>query len=349
MSLRLSTRTVLSRAAAIAVLATAFAQHVRAETPAEFYKGKAVTLIISSSPGGGYDTLGRLIAKHLSKNVPGEPNIVVKNMPGAGGIIATNYLYSNAPSDGTTIGGVQNNTPLEPLYGTKQARYDAQKFNWLGSPSTETGLLLVWNSVAVKTLEAAKKTEIAVGSSGANSTPSFYARLMNEVLGTKLKIVLGYKGQNEAFLAMERGEIDGYPSTFYSSLKAIRPDWLTENKVILLAQYGDEKEKELADVPFVPDLVTKPEDKDMLRTAFAPLALGRPYLMPPGVPADRVTAMQDAMIATFKDAAFTAEAEASKLSINNIRSGKQLAETIAKAYEATGPVVDRIKRLQKVE
>lgn len=319
---------------------------VAAESPAEFYKGRTVSLILSSGTGGGYDTLGRLVAKHLPRMTPGSPNIVVKNMPGAGGIVATNYLYASAEKDGSVIGGVSNNTPLEPLYGTKQVRYDATKFNWLGSPATEIGLLIVWHTHPATTVELAKKHEIAVGSSGAASTPSFYARILNDLLGTKLKIVVGYKGQNDAFLAMERGELDGYPSTFYSSLKAIRPQWITEKKVRLLVQYGAEKEAELADVPFAPDLVTKPEDKELLSTAFAPLGLGRPYLMPPDVPADRVKAVQDAMEALFKDSEFSKDTAAAKLPVTVVRTGPQLAAIIEAAYKASPATIERIRKLQ---
>jgi tripartite-type tricarboxylate transporter receptor subunit TctC len=153
---------------------------------------------------------------------------VVTNMPGAGGIVAMNYLYRAAPKDGTYIGGVQNNLPFEPLLGTREAIYDPTKFNWLGSPSIEVGLIVVWRNVPVNTIEDLKQREISVGSSGANSTPSFYARLINETLKTKMKIVVGYPGQNEVYLAMERGEVDGFPSLFYNTLNATRPNWRTE-------------------------------------------------------------------------------------------------------------------------
>jgi tripartite-type tricarboxylate transporter receptor subunit TctC len=340
------TRSLRALLSGLAV-ATLFGAPASAEPVADFYKGKTVSLIVSSSPGGGYDTLARTIAKHLGKHVPGNPGIVVRNMPGAGGIVATNHLFNIAAKDGTVIGGVQNNTPFEPLIGTKEAKYDATKFNWLGSPSIEVGILVLWNAVPVDTLEQARTREITVGASGANSTPSFYARLLNETLGTKLKIISGYPGQTEAFLAMERGEIDGYPSVFYSSLMSTKPTWIKEKKIKLIVQYGPERQPEIAAVPFAPDLVTSPEDKLLMEAAFAPLALGRPYLMPPGAPADRVEAMRAALAATFKDAEFRAEAETIGLDINNPRTGPQTQEVVERAYKTPAHIVERLQRLQQ--
>jgi tripartite-type tricarboxylate transporter receptor subunit TctC len=318
-----------------------------AQPVAEFYKGKTVSLIVSSSTGGGYDTLARTIAKHLGKHIPGNPTVVVRNMPGAGGIVATNHLYNVAARDGTVIGGVQNNTPFEPLIGTKEAKYDATKFNWLGSPSIEVAILTVWHASTVDTLDQAKTREVTVGASGANSTPSFYARLLNETLGTKLKIIVGYPGQTEAFLAMERGEIDGYPSVFYSALMSTKPTWIKEKKIKLLVQYGPERQPELADVPFASDLITNSDDKLLMEAAFAPLALGRPYLMPPGVPAERVEAMRAALAATFSDREFRAEAEAIGLDINNPRTGPQTGAVVERAYKTPAHIVERLQRLQQ--
>ena len=215
-------------------------------------------------------------------------------MAGAGGIVATNHLFNVAAKDGTVIGGVQNNTPFEPLFGAKGPSYDPLKFNWLGTPSIEVAMLTVWHKAPVSTWQEAQKTEFTVGSSGVNSTPSFYGRLLNETLGLKQKIIVGYQSQTHAFLAMERGEVDGYPSVFYNSLMATRPNWLKDKMIKLLVQMGLEKERNIPDVPFALDLLTNPDDKLLSIAAYAPLQAGRPYLMPPGVPADRVAAMDTA-------------------------------------------------------
>jgi tripartite-type tricarboxylate transporter receptor subunit TctC len=311
----------------------------------DFYRGKTITLVVSSSAGGGYDIMARTIARYLGKHVPGNPRVVVTNMPGAGGIVAMNYLYRNAPKDGTYIAGVQNNLPFEPLLGTREVMYDPTKFNWLGSPSIEVGLIAVWKSVPVNTVEDLKQREIAVGSSGANSTPSFYARLLNETLKTKMKIVVGYPGQNEVYLAMERREVDGFPSLFYNTLNATRPNWRTENNIRLILQYGLEKEPALPNVPSALDLVTDPEDKQLLQAGLAMVTIGRPYLMPPGVPAERAAIMRKAIEDTFKDAGFLADAKRMALGADNPRTGAQIQRVLDEAYRTPPNIVARLRTL----
>ena len=338
----------MTRWMALALAVFALAHHAgarAAEAAGEFYRGKTVTLVLSSDVGGGYDTMSRILARHLPRHIPGAPTIVVNNMPGAGGIAATNYLYNIAPKDGTVIGGVQNNTPFEPLYGTPQARYDPTKFVWLGSPSVETGLVAVWHTVPVNSIEDVRTREIVVGATGANSTPSFYARLINETLGTRMRIIVGYPGQTEAFNAVERGELDGMPSIFYSSLLATKPDWLRDGKLKLLLQYGPEREPALPGVPFASDLVGNPEDKALLAAGFAALALGRPYLMPPGVPGERAALMRKAFIDTFNDPLFQSEANRIGLDATRPRDGEQIQEVINQTYRAPPAVVARIRRL----
>jgi tripartite-type tricarboxylate transporter receptor subunit TctC len=320
-----------------------------AQPATDFYKGKTVSLVVSSSAGGGYDLLARTVARHLPKHIPGAPTVAVRNMPGAGGIVATNYIYNLGTKDGLTIGGVQNNTPFEPLLGTKEAEYDPKKFNYLGSPSYETGLLIVWHTSPISNVEDARKKEFTVSSSGANSTPGFFARLLNELLGMKLKIVLGYPGQNESFIAMERGEVDGYPSIFWSSLASTRPDWIKNKMVKFIVQYGPEKEKGAGETPNVMDLLNKDDDKLLLKAAIAPLALGRPYIMPPGVPADRVALMQTAMMATFKDPEFLAEADRLNLGVNVPRSAEEERRIVEEAYATPPDVVTRLRRIANPE
>jgi tripartite-type tricarboxylate transporter receptor subunit TctC len=319
---------------------------VWAQPTPDFYKGKTVTIVISSAAGGGYDTLARTVASHLGKHVPGAPSVIVKNMAGAGGIVATNHLYNVAPKDGTTIGGVQNNTPFEPLFGTKAASYDPLKFNWLGTPSIEVAMATVWHKAPVDTWQDARAKEITMGSSGVNSTPSFYGRLLNETLGLKQKIIVGYESQTQAFLAMERGEVDGYPSVFYSALMSTRPTWLKDKQVKILVQMGLEKEPAIADVPFALDLVGSPDDKLLMVAAFAPLQSGRPYLMPPDVPADRVALMRTALMDTFRDPDFVAEAGKRGLGTIAPRSGQELQDLLTRVYTQTPPrIVERLRKI----
>jgi tripartite-type tricarboxylate transporter receptor subunit TctC len=316
-----------------------------ADAVADFYKGKTVSLVVGSSTGGGYDTMTRAIARFIGKHMPGNPTFVVRNMPGAGGILALNYVYNNAEKDGTALALVQNNTPLEPLFGTKQARYDATKLNWLGTPSFEVAMVLLWHTVPVNSVDDLRARETQMGASGANSTPAFYARLLNATLGTRMKLVNGYPGQNDALLAMERGELDGYPSVFQSALTSTRPTWLPQKLAKVVVQYGPERLAELGNVPFAPDLLTNEDDKLLMQAGFAPLALGRPLVMPPEAPPDRVAAMRKALADTFADPEFLAEGERMGLGINAPRSGAQLQEVIARAYQSPPRIIERLQKL----
>jgi tripartite-type tricarboxylate transporter receptor subunit TctC len=321
------------------------ATSARAQASTDFYKGKTITVVVSSSPGGGYDIVGRTIARHLGRHIPGNPRIVVSNMPGAGGIVEMNYFYRSAPKDGTYIAGVQNNTPFEPLFGTTEARYEAAKFNWLGSPSTEVGLIAVWKSAPANSIADMRRNELSMGTSGVNSTPSLYARLINETLGTKMKIIAGYPGLTEIYLAMERGEVDGFPSLFFSTLNATRPNWRREKNIKLLLQYGLEKEPSIPDVPSALDLVTDPDDRLLLQASFAEVSLGRPYLMPPGVPADRVALMRKAFADTFADPAFLADARKMSLDVDTPKTGLEIQRLVEDTYRAPPKVIDRLRKL----
>jgi tripartite-type tricarboxylate transporter receptor subunit TctC len=258
---------------------------------------------------------------------------------------AANFLYNNADKDGSVIGLVQNNTPFEPLFGTKEARYDPVRFNWLGSPSAETAMVLLWHAAPVNSVAELKVREVAVGVSGANSTPAFFTRLLNATLGTRMKPINGYPGQNDVLLAMERREIDGHPSAFFSSVRSTRPNWLRDKTAKAIVQYGAEKLAELPDVPFAPDLVGNDGDRLVMQAAFAPLALGRPLLMPPGVAAERVAALRRAFAATMADPDFLAEGERVGLGLNAPRSGEQIQEVVERAYLSPPRVIDRLRQL----
>jgi tripartite-type tricarboxylate transporter receptor subunit TctC len=312
---------------------------------ADFYRGKTVTIVVTNPAGGGYDLLARTIAPALARHIPGNPAVIVQNMPGAAGMLATNHMFSIAPKDGTVIASISNTVPFEPLLGTPQARFDPLQFNWLGSPTVETGLLGVWHTVPVNSIEDAKTREVTIGANGPHSTPSFYARLINETLGTKLKLVMGYPGQNAFNHAMETGEVDGTSSLFYSSLVGTRPDWLRDKKIKLLLQYGFEKHPKLADVPFASDLARNADDRSLIEAACAALGVGRPYVMPPGAPAARVQAMRDVMMATFKDPDFLAKAEKLQLETAAAKTGDQLREIVARAYAVSPQVKQRLKSL----
>jgi tripartite-type tricarboxylate transporter receptor subunit TctC len=312
----------------------------------DFYAGKQVTMVVSSAPGGGYDAISRTVARHLPSHIPGRPVVVVQNMGGVGGIIAANHVYNIARKDGLTIAQFQNTVPFEPMFGNKQALYDPPKFNLLGTPSKETAMLIVWHTSPIKTLDDAKTREVILAATGASSTPAFYTRLLVDIFGLKVKLISGYPGQNEQFLAMERGENEGGASTFWSSLKTIRPQWITEHKVRLLLQYGLEPNPELQDVPFALDLLKdKPDDYKLMEIASAPLSLGRPFATGPDVPADRLALLRKAFTDTFVDPEFLADCAKQGLECDSPASGEQLQKIVSDSYAAPPEIIARLQRI----
>lgn len=318
----------------------------RADAVADFYKNKHIDLIISSTVGGGNDLSARLIARHFTRNMPGNPALVPRNMPGAGGVTATNHLYNIAPRDGLAIGMVQNSALFEPLFGNDKAKFDVAKVNWLGSPSKDVGVLILWHDIPVDSIADAQKRGLMLGvSGGLNATPAFYARVLAYVFDMPIKMIAGYPGQAEAFLALERGENEGYPSAFWSSLKVVKPNWIREKKIKMIVHFGNKPHPELAGVPFAVDLIKDAGKRQLMELASAPLAVGRPMLAPPEVPSDRVRALQDAVFATFRDPQYLAECKKQNLECNDPTSGAALAKIIADTYNAPKETVAKLREL----
>lgn len=323
----------------------AAARGAPAQTPAEFYADKQVKLIVSSSVGGGFDAYTRLIARHIQKHMPGHPGFVVQNMAGAGGLRAANFLASVAPKDGTTIALFQNTVPLEPLYGNRQALFDATTLQWLGSPSQEFAVFAIWHAVPVDTIEDAKQHELVIGAPGSTSSPAFYARVLAAVFGIRIRIIAGYPGEAEALLAMENGENDGNSSAYWSSLKATHPDWIAQKKIKFLLQYGAHPRPELAGVPFALELIKDPIKREMMAIASAPLAMGRPIAAPPGVAANRVAALRTALAETFEDPDYLADCAAARLECDEPVSAQAVTDGLAHAYAAPSAVVEELRRI----
>jgi tripartite-type tricarboxylate transporter receptor subunit TctC len=314
----------------------------RADGVADFYRGKELRLIIGASVGGGYDIYARAIAKHLSEHIPGNPSIVPQDMPAGGGLAAANHIYNVAARDGTVIGAMQNTVPFEPFFNNKQAQFDATRLNWLGTPTSEVAMYLVWHASKIASLQDARRQEFIAGGAGAASTPVFYGRIFNQILGLKARFVNGYPGQNEILLAMESGEVEAMTSPFWSSIRTARPDWIPQHLVRVLFQYGAKPHPDLPGVPFALDLLDNEADRILLRAASAPLGLGRPFAAPPGVPPDRLAALRAAMMATFNDPAFRADCEQQRLDCSDPKSGDEIAGLIRAAY---GTPEDIRKRL----
>ena len=278
-----------------------------ADPVSDFYTGKAISLIISTGVGGGVDTNARIVARHLGGHIPGNPSITPRNMTGAGHLQATNYVYGQAPKDGTTIAAILPAFVGYQVLDGKGAQYDVRDMPFLGSSDVENANLYTWHTLGVKKIEEVKTREVLMGSTGAGSYTMLYPTLLNNLLGMKFKLVSGYKSTNEIHLAMERGEVQGRAGNFFTSLKSQNPDWLRDKKIDMLLQIGAVRDPEWPDLPLLTDLATSDEQRQILKVFSAEMALGRTFVTTPGVPADRLAALRKAFEETLRDPAFVEE------------------------------------------
>jgi tripartite-type tricarboxylate transporter receptor subunit TctC len=298
---------------AVSLVLTASSPDAFADDVADFYGGKTITIYVASGPGGGYAIYGQIAARHLGRHIPGNPAVVPSYMPGGGGITAANYLFNAARQDGTALGVLFAQTQLAQFLHPKNVKYDAVKYNWIGIFADIIQAFHVSKKAKAPTLDAMKTTEIVAGSSGDGSGTYLFPKLMNDTLGTKIKIVSGYAGTNALNLAMERGEIDGFSTPWGSvegSLSRLRE---TANQVV---QYGVEKHPSYPGVPLLTDLASDPKQKATLRFVAGPSALGRSLTAPPGVPEARVAALRKAFIAMLADPEFVADAKKGRIDMN---------------------------------
>ena len=322
----------------LALSATATA----AQTPTEFYSRNSVRLIISADPGGSYDGVGRLMARHLGKHIPGNPRVVPENMLGASGRVAANYVYYSAPKDGSVIAVVQQSIPMGQALGEGGTQYDAARFNWIGSPVRLDETLVVWHTTGVRSIEDAKKKEVIIGATSPTGMNYVYPKLANELLGTKFKIVSGYPGGTPIVLALERGEVEGRGSNPWSEWKASKPGWVRDGKIVPLMQMSLFKHPDLPEVPLMIDLAPN----ETVRTVFELISItgeiGRPFVTAPGVPADRVTALRQAFDETMKDPEFLADAEKVQIEINPI-AWQEMSDLVRRALSASKDAIDLLK------
>jgi tripartite-type tricarboxylate transporter receptor subunit TctC len=322
-----------------------------AESAEEFFRSRSEMHIITSSPpGGGYDSYSRLFARHMSKYIPGNPTIVVNHMPGAGGIRAANYLYNVVPKDGTTISLIDRSVPTAPLlYGKdSKAQYDAIRFSWLGSAMRETGMGVISTRSPVKTIDDAKTQEVVFGGTAPEQDPSMYARLLNDLLGTKIKTIHGYAGQPEQFLAIEKGEVDGvFMSGWSGNGRAYVRDKMAKGEMRLLVQISAQKDPMHMDTPTLLELVTDPGSRQVVELILSRLSLGRPFLAPPGVPADRVALLRTAFRSAIEDPELRAEAAQQRLAIDPV-FGDEAEETIQRIYQSPRELVERARNIVRV-
>jgi tripartite-type tricarboxylate transporter receptor subunit TctC len=321
----------LAALALLAILSTASGN----ATADDFYRGKTIRLIVPSDVGGGYDSYGRTFAPFLRKNIPGEPNIVIQNMPGGGGLQSANWLFNVAPKDGLAIGLIQRGVPFYPYLGDKNALFVPTQFNWLGSFTAETGATTVWHTSKAQKLEDAFAETVLMGGSGPNDSET-YTNLMNNTIGTKFRIVSGYRANSAVLLAMERGEVEGVTGS-WSSIKAERPHWLRDKQARVLVQIGKSKQPDLPDVPLIMDFVKKDEDRAMWNVMLAIATVGRPATAPPGIPVELTKILRTAFDATMKDPAFIAEMERTgrELSPETGESMQRMLEEVTKVPSDT--------------
>jgi tripartite-type tricarboxylate transporter receptor subunit TctC len=307
----------------------------------DFYRGRNMDFIIGYSPGGGYDTYARVAAKHLSRFIPGKPNIIPRNMAGAGSLVAASYVFNIAAKDGSVLATVDQSLSLMQAMGDPAVKFDAGKFTYIGNPIIDNNTVATWHASGIKTVDDAKKQEVPMGATGSIGTSTQYVLAMNEMIGTKFKPITGYPGGNDVSLAMEKGEVMGRGSNAWTSWKATRPEWVKDHKINILVQVGLRKVSDLPDVPLLMDLATNPDDKAALKLLSAPTAVGRPIFSTPGVPADRVKALRAAFDQMIRDPQFREDAQKGGLDLDPI-SGEELQAVVADILATPKPIAERL-------
>ena len=329
----------LTGLSALAVAATL--NMAAGESVVEFYAGKTVTIVVGSDVGGGYDANARLLSRHIGKFIPGNPTVIVQNRPGGGSIIAANYIYNVAPKDGTTIGMVQRGIPLFKLTNQPGVQYDPEKYTWIGNMASEVGVTVVSDNSPAKKTEDLFTQEIVVGGSGAGAENETGPRLLNAVLGTKFKLVSGYKSQTEVTLAMERGEVAGVGSMSWPNVKNNKAQELRQGKIRVLMQNGLKRDKDLPNIPLSLEFAKNDADRQALEFYFTQNTIARPIVAPPGVPADRAAALRAAVLAMAKDQEFKDDAARLGFDTDPV-SGEEVQRIVEMLVKTPADVVKRV-------
>ena len=309
---------------------------------ADFYARNKITIAVGFSPGGNYDLYARAVSRHIGRYVPGAPEVIVQNMPGAGSRVLANNLYVRGPQDGTMIGVPNQGIPMDQALGLPGIQYDARRFQWIGSPNQEVNVAWTWQTSKVKSLDDARRIESVMGTTGPGSPTHYYPGVMNAMLGTKFKIVSGYPGSNELDGAIEKGEVDGRGAVSWAALK-VTSDWVKSGKVNILVQIGATKAADLPDVPLLTELAANESDRAVLEFLSLAPALGRPFFMPPNTPAENVTTIRAAFVKTMSDAAFVEETSRSRLDLNPI-TGDELKHLTDKTLAALPAVIEAARK-----
>jgi tripartite-type tricarboxylate transporter receptor subunit TctC len=303
-----------------------------------FYQGKTIRLVISTGVAGGYAEYARVLAEFMPRHIAGRPHLVVQSMPGAGGLLATNFLYNQAAADGTTIGLVHSSVPFAPLWGAKGVRFDTLKFNWLGSLDRVDGMCISWHESPVRTWQDMLSREYTVGSSGAGSQMDTYPAILNRLFGTKIKVIAGYKDGTAVYVAMERGEVDGRCGGQMTVIRSTRPWWITEKKFRVPILIAEQRNADFPDTPAIMEFVKDDATRAQLALVLSAQNLDRPVMAPPAVPAERVKELRAAFDATVADAQFRAEIERRNLHVDPV-SGEDMLKAFRRAFAAPPEVI----------
>jgi tripartite-type tricarboxylate transporter receptor subunit TctC len=328
-----------ARVTAIAVLAS-FPAVALAQSMADFYKGKNVDLYIGYSVGGAYDLYARVLARHMGRHIPGNPNVLPKNMEGAGSLRLANWLYNVAPKDGTAFGIIGRGTSFDPILGNEKAQFDGTKYTWIGSANNEVSICVAWHTAGLTKFDDLFAKELVVGGTGAAADTDQFPKVLNGVLGTRFKIVTGYPGGNEIGLAMERGEVQGRCGWSWSSVKSTHQQWYDQKKFHILVQLALEKHPDLPSVPLVVELAKNEEQRKILELIFARQVMGRPFMAPPGIPGDRADALRKAFMDTMRDKDFLAAAEKAQLEITPV-PGEQVEQLVKSVYATPAEIAKK--------
>jgi tripartite-type tricarboxylate transporter receptor subunit TctC len=316
----------------------------QAQSVADFYRGKTISLVNAYPPGSSRDASGRLLVRHLPRHIPGNPAIVAKNMVGAGGLIGTNYIFNVAPKDGTEIGLTGGTIPFGPLWSREGVKFEATKFNWLGSMERWLGLVFVRTGAPAQNYAQLLTTEIKVGATGIGDVTAIYPRVLNALAGTKFNVVRGYQGTADLNLAIERGEVDGRVGWCFECAKREKPAWLAENSVLLLLQLAFSRHPELKDVPSLTDVAKTEEARRIMALVYGGQEMNIPLMLPPGVPADRVAALRQAFDDTMRDPAFIAETKKTGADVSPM-SWQDVEKLIQSAYATPPATIERAAKI----
>jgi tripartite-type tricarboxylate transporter receptor subunit TctC len=330
--------------AALIALMPAVAQ---AQSVESFYRGKTVNVVIGYPPAGANDLYGRLVARHIGKHIPGHPTGVPRNMPGGGSLLAANHIFNVAPKDGTTLGLIVPTAPLEEKLGAANVKFKAAQFNWIGRLAPTPNVTFMNASASVKTIRDATQREAILGATGRSSTVAIYPTMLNHLLGTKFKLVMGYAGSAEAMLAMERAEVEGH-STTWEGVKSRAERQLREKTINILVQYGLARHPELPDIPTAVELGRTPEEVQALRVFANATEVGRFILSTPDTPPERIQALRRAFDAMAKDPEFIADVNAAKVDLGPL-TGEELQQLVQEVANIPPPILEKVRGLYPME